>query len=113
MAWETRVSKLIAKADPSHEGLAFIRMPVDEFRLGTPDGTTHLWLVYEPMRETLFQLQHRLRRQRLAPPLFKFFVYCLLEAIDYLHTKCGLIHTGEQNPSQAIADSASRDVVQL
>lgn len=93
MAWETRVSKLIAGAEPLHEGLAFIRIPVDEFQLRELEGIRSC-LVYTPMRETLLQLQHRLQRQRLTPPLFKFFIYCLLEAIDYLHIKCGLIHTG-------------------
>lgn len=90
---ETMTSKLIANAKPSHEGLSFIRTPVDEFQLKGPEGI-HFCLVYKPMRETLFQLQHRLKRQRLALPLFKFFIYCFLEALDYLHTVCRLIHTG-------------------
>ncbi|TWU70527.1 hypothetical protein ED733_000803 [Metarhizium rileyi] len=85
-AWETRISRLIANVEPSHEGLEFIRTHIDEFIL-TGEKGTHSCLVYTPMRETLFQLQHRLRRQRLAPPLFKFFMYCLLQAVDYLHTK--------------------------
>ncbi|EGX93664.1 Protein kinase-like domain [Cordyceps militaris CM01] len=84
--WETRISKMIAMADPSHDGLSFLRIPIDEFRLETPSGV-HGCLVYTPMRTTLFQLQRTLKRQRLAPPLFKFFLYCLLEAVDYLHTK--------------------------
>ncbi|KAF5707384.1 kinase domain-containing protein [Fusarium mundagurra] len=89
---EMMYSKLISHAKPSHEGLSFIRIPIDEFRLQGPEGT-HLCLVYEPMRETLFQLQHRLRRKRLALPLFRFFMYCLLQALDYLHSECHLIHT--------------------
>ncbi|KID93619.1 protein kinase domain protein, partial [Metarhizium majus ARSEF 297] len=91
-AWETRISRLIANAEPSHEGLNFIRTHLDKFQL-PGEGGTHSCLVYTPMRETLFQLQHRLRGQRFAPPLFKFFMYCLLEAVDYLHTECHLIHT--------------------
>ncbi|ODA84203.1 hypothetical protein RJ55_02721 [Drechmeria coniospora] len=69
---ETRYSKLINHANPTHEGLSFLRVPIDEFKLKAATGT-HFCLVYEPMRETLFQLQHRLKRQRLALPLFKFF----------------------------------------
>ncbi|KID83605.1 protein kinase domain protein [Metarhizium guizhouense ARSEF 977] len=91
-AWEAGISKLIAHTEPSHEGLDFIRTHIDEFQL-TGENGTHTCLVYTPMRETLFQLQHRLRGQRLAPPLVKFFMYCLLKAVDYLHTKCRLIHT--------------------
>lgn len=94
---ETKYAKLINHADPSHEGLSFLRVPIDEFQLKTAAGT-HFCLVYEPMRETLFRLQHRLKRQRLALPLFKFFMYCLLQALDYLHTECRVIHTGKLAP---------------
>ncbi|EFY95971.2 protein kinase domain protein [Metarhizium robertsii ARSEF 23] len=83
-AWEAGISKLIAHADPSHEGLDFIRTHIDEFQL-TGENGTHTCLVYTPTRETLFQLQHRLRGQRLAPPLAKFFMYCLLEASPGYH----------------------------
>ncbi|RMZ75142.1 hypothetical protein DV738_g5643, partial [Chaetothyriales sp. CBS 135597] len=31
--WETRISKLIANAEPSHEGLDFVRTHIDEFKL--------------------------------------------------------------------------------
>jgi len=91
---ETENSKIICNANPSHEGIDFTRIPGDEFQL-PGQGGTHFCLVYEPMRETLFKLQHRLRTKRLAPPLFKFFIYCLLQAIDYLHTECKLIPTGK------------------
>lgn len=46
------------------------------------------------MRETLSQFQQRLPRQRLGLPLFKAYIFCLLQALDYLHTDCRLIHTG-------------------
>lgn len=95
-AWEAGISELIANAEPSHEaheGLDFIQTHIDEFQL-TGENWTNTCLVYTPMTETLFQLQHRLRGRRLAPPLVKFFMYRLLESVDYLHTKCRLIHTG-------------------
>ncbi|KJK74454.1 hypothetical protein H634G_10361 [Metarhizium anisopliae BRIP 53293] len=94
-AWEAGISELIANAEPSHEaheGLDFIQTHIDEFQL-TGENWTNTCLVYTPMTETLFQLQHRLRGRRLAPPLVKFFMYRLLESVDYLHTKCRLIHT--------------------
>ncbi|KAI0454936.1 hypothetical protein F5B21DRAFT_216707 [Xylaria acuta] len=47
---ETTNSKLIIAAKPSHEGLSFIRTPVDEIKLKGPDET-HSCLVYELMRE--------------------------------------------------------------
>lgn len=91
---ERRKSELIANAKPSHEGLSLIRTPIAEFQLEGPEGT-HICLVYEPMREILFQFQRRLPRERLGPPLFKLYTFLLLEALDYLHSECHLIHTGK------------------
>lgn len=85
--------KLIQDADMSHEGRSYVRLPIGHFDLRGPLGI-HTCLVYEPMRETLSQFQTRLPRERLSLPLFKLYIYILLQALDYLHTKCHLIHTG-------------------
>ncbi|KAK7212078.1 hypothetical protein V2G26_019256 [Clonostachys chloroleuca] len=45
------------------------------------------------MRETLLRFQRRWERQRIAPPFFEAYIYCLLRALDFLHTECHLIHT--------------------
>ncbi|KAH0593263.1 hypothetical protein MHUMG1_08985 [Metarhizium humberi] len=89
---EAAHSKRIAEADPSHEGLSFIRLPLEAFQLHAPQGT-YFCLVFEPMRETLFGLQRRLPGNRIPLQLFKLYVFCLLEALDYLHSVCHLIHT--------------------
>ncbi|KAF5599293.1 kinase domain-containing protein [Fusarium pseudoanthophilum] len=89
---ESKRSKLISSTNPSHPGLAFIRLPIDEFQLEGPQGT-HFCLVYKPMRETLYHWQRRLPEQRLPLPLFKSYVFLILQALDYLHTECHLIHT--------------------
>ncbi|KAI1149391.1 kinase domain protein [Nemania diffusa] len=89
---EREYLKLIANAKPSHEGLSFIRTPIDDFSIEGPKGT-HLCLVYQPMRETLFRLQQRCPEHRLPLPIFKLFTYYFLQALDYLHTECRLIHT--------------------
>ncbi|KAL1853634.1 hypothetical protein VTK73DRAFT_8914 [Phialemonium thermophilum] len=85
--------KLIQDADQSHEGRSYIRLPIGQFDLCGPLGM-HACLVYEPMRETLSQFRTRLPRGRVSMPLFKLYVYMLLQALDYLHTRCHLIHTG-------------------
>ncbi|KAH9988758.1 kinase domain protein [Xylariaceae sp. FL0662B] len=89
---EIKISNLLFNPETSHEGLGFVRIPLDHFQLRGPEGT-HSCLVYTPMRETLFKVQHRRAHQRLEPRLFKLIVYSLLLAIDYLHTECRLIHT--------------------
>ncbi|KAI0805371.1 kinase domain protein [Xylaria sp. FL0064] len=89
---EMRASKRISNPTTSHEGLHLIRTPIDEFQLKGPEGT-HSCFVYKPMRETISQFQHRLQRPKLDLRLFKFYTYCLLLSLDYLHTECRLIHT--------------------
>ncbi|KAI1154094.1 kinase domain protein [Nemania diffusa] len=89
---EAHILNLISNAEPSHESLGYIRAHIDEFELMGENGA-HYCLVYTPMRETIHQFQHRLQRDRIAPPLLKFYMYCLLHAVDYLHTKCHIIHT--------------------
>lgn len=66
-------SKIIASAKPTHEGLHYLRTPLDDFKLQGPRGM-HSCLVFKPMRETLFQFQQRLPRQRIPLPLFKLYI---------------------------------------
>ncbi|KAF5543910.1 kinase domain-containing protein [Fusarium mexicanum] len=89
---ESKRSKLISSTNPSHPGLSFIRLPIDEFQLEGPQGT-HFCLVYKPMRETLYHWQRRLPGERLPLPLFKSYAFLILQALDCLHTECHLIHT--------------------
>ncbi|KAF5611578.1 kinase domain protein [Fusarium subglutinans] len=89
---ESKRSKLISGTNLSHPGLSFIRLPIDEFQLEGPHGT-HFCLVYKPMRETLYHWQRRLPGERLPLPLFESYTFLILQALDYLHTECHLIHT--------------------
>lgn len=89
--------KLIQDADPSHVGRSYIRLLTDQFDLAGPEGT-HRCLVYEPMRETVAHYQLKMPRERLILPILKLHVYVLLQALDYLHTRCHLIHTGRSYP---------------
>lgn len=99
---EIAQSKIIANANASHPGLAYLRIPIDEFQLRGPQGT-HSCLVYEPMRETLYNFQRRMPRSRLPGPVFKSYMFLLLQALDYLHTECHLIHTGKNLNSPYIS----------
>lgn len=83
----------MTNANPEHDGFPFLRLPFDQFELNTPQGI-HFCLVYAPMRGTLFQFQHNLPSHRLPLQFLKLYMYCLLQAVDYLHTECQLIHTG-------------------
>lgn len=95
---------LIQNANPSHEGYPFIHTPLDHFDLSRSEGT-HTCLVYEPMRETLSQYQKRFPRRRIDVSIFKLHIYLILKALDYLHTKCQLIHTGKTRQVSLVAVS--------
>ncbi|TQV94686.1 protein kinase domain-containing protein [Cordyceps javanica] len=49
---EIENSKRISESDRSHDGLPYLRLPLETFQLSGPHGT-HSCLVYEPLRETL------------------------------------------------------------
>jgi hypothetical protein len=87
------LSQRIAKADPKHEGLRYVRIVLDSFEIQGQHGQ-HLCLVYVPMRETLSTFQRRMKNECIPSDLLKPLLKFLLTALDYLHTKCDVIHTG-------------------
>lgn len=46
------------------------------------------------MRETLSMYQRRFDGGRMPLPLVKTYIRVLLTGLDYLHTKCRIVHTG-------------------
>ncbi|KIW82289.1 hypothetical protein Z517_05316 [Fonsecaea pedrosoi CBS 271.37] len=89
---ELALSTQIAKANPTHEGLRYIRTVLDSFEAQSQFGV-HLCLVYVPMRETLSTFARRLQNGCLPGNLLKPLLKFLLTALDYLHTQCHIIHT--------------------
>ncbi|KAG6168525.1 hypothetical protein E4U22_002683 [Claviceps purpurea] len=101
--------KLISNANPSHEGLKYIRVPLDVFDLQGENGT-HSCLVFEPMRETLYKFQRDLPGEKFKVPLFKAYMYMLLKALDYLHTECRLIHTDIKDDNILLSPMPDSDI---
>lgn len=91
---ERDIEEHIAQQNPSHRGHAIIRTCLESFEVAGPEGN-HLCLVYEPMREPLWILQRRFVGQRLPLPIAKAYIFFLLVGLDYLHTECGVVHTGK------------------
>lgn len=90
---EVELSRHIAKAGPWHQGLQYVRLVLDSFEISGQHGN-HLCLVYEPMRETISTFQRRVQNERLPGTVMKPLLRFLLMGLDYLHTKCHVIHTG-------------------
>lgn len=81
------------QANPSCEGFKFVRTVIDHFELAGTRGT-HSCLVYEPMRETLKLFQKRMPDGKIPGPLLKAYLRFILLGLDYLHSECGIVHTG-------------------
>ncbi|KAI9703411.1 MAG: hypothetical protein M1820_005883 [Bogoriella megaspora] len=81
------------ETNPSHNGYPFVRTLFDSFEVVRSDGSMHLCLVYEPMREPLSLFQRRWEDGKLPPILLKIYLKLILQGLDYLHSECRIIHT--------------------
>ncbi|KAL1848485.1 hypothetical protein VTK73DRAFT_10126 [Phialemonium thermophilum] len=90
---EAQTLRVISGASTSLDASCLFNLPIDEFQLQGPEGTHHC-LVFQPLRETILETRSRLPGQRLPPLFAKYLTWTMLLALDYLHTRCGIIHTG-------------------
>lgn len=90
---ELNISRSL-RTNPSHKGFDTVRIVLDNF-VTTGPGGKHLCLVFEPMREPLWLFQQRLPKGKIPPPLLKVYLGFFLQALDYLHSECHIIHTGK------------------
>jgi hypothetical protein len=90
---ELNISRLL-ETNPTHNGFDSVRIVLDHFETIGPGGK-HLCLVFKPMREPLWLFQQRLPKGKIPPPLLKVYLGVFLQALDYLHSECRIIHTGE------------------
>jgi hypothetical protein len=67
---------------------------LDYFEVPAEDAP-HLCLVYELMREPLWIYKRRWDGGKVPPVLFKVYLKFLLQGLEYLHSECEVIHTGE------------------
>ncbi|KAF1961633.1 kinase-like protein [Byssothecium circinans] len=92
---ELEISNHIASEKSDESGHRYVRTVEDSFEISGPNGS-HLCLVFEPMREPIWLLRRKLGTDKVTRdflPFFKLYVIVLLDGLDYLHTKCSIIHT--------------------
>ncbi|KAJ9257019.1 hypothetical protein DTO195F2_5698 [Paecilomyces variotii] len=89
---ERNLEQYIARKNPLHRGHAFIRTHIDAFEVPGL-SRRHLCLVYEPMREPIWQLRQRFPGGKFPPSLVKAYIFILLHGLEYLHSECGVVHT--------------------
>ena len=90
---ELRNMQVIKNSNPQHEGWNFVRTLLDSFTLAGLHGN-HVCLIFEPLREPLWLLSQRFEGETIPSNLLKIMVQMLLQGLDYLHTECHIVHTG-------------------
>lgn len=97
---EATMLQKVASADTLHPGRRHVLEYYDTFVL---DGV-HICIVSEVLGPNLYNLTHRERsdpeetahgKVLLPLPILKSCLRQILLGLDYLHTSCGIIHTGE------------------
>ncbi|GES66813.1 related to dis1-suppressing protein kinase dsk1 [Aspergillus terreus] len=89
---ELEILRHVMRANQRHEGWQFVRKLLDSFSIqGT--AVSHVCLVFEPLRESLGRYCKRWQGGVMPPEIFKIILQEILQALDYLHTECHIIHT--------------------
>lgn len=95
-----------------HPGRQHVIEGLDAFLVEQADRWPHMCLVMELMRETLATQRRRLSVSGgggLHPAnvkLMKSIVKQVLQGLHYLHSECGIVHTGERRPAPPHAAAA-------
>lgn len=91
---ELNIYKSLEKGPKSHPGRGSVRSLLDVFEIYGPEGQ-HRCLVHPPMWESVATFLKRNPVERLPKPVLAFILHRLFLALDYLHTECQIVHTGE------------------
>ena len=77
----------------THPGRDVIRTLLDTFYIDGP-GDKHRCLVHPPLLESVLTSLRRNPVERLPSVILAVVLHRLFMALDYLHTECGVAHTG-------------------
>ncbi|KAH7316688.1 putative serine/threonine-protein kinase [Stachybotrys elegans] len=87
----------LSKVKSQHRARGILGTAIGSFGLESPNGSTHLALVFEPLREPLWLFRKRImgenRTTRPFLPIFKTYIQILLEGLDFLHSEGHVVHT--------------------
>ncbi|CAG9974142.1 unnamed protein product [Clonostachys byssicola] len=89
---EERILRHISKLNPHHQGWHFIRKLSDSFQLEGVYGGKHSCLILDALREPLWIYQQRYIDGFIPVGILKILLQMTLQALDYLHSECHVIH---------------------
>ena len=91
---EIKMYKQLNQGSMSHPGRASVRTALDTFKISGPDGE-HQCLVHTPLWDSVQTLLERNPVNKLPVEVLRVVLVRLFEALDYVHTECRVIHSGE------------------
>lgn len=89
---EIKLLERVAEADPKSLGARYVTAVVDHFMVNGSNGT-HVCMTFEVLGENLLSLIKRYKSRGIPMNLVKQIAKQMLLGLDYLHRKCGIIHT--------------------
>ncbi|KAI9478706.1 MAG: kinase-like domain-containing protein [Benjaminiella poitrasii] len=89
---EIKLLERVAEASPTCLGAQYVTAIVDHFMVKGPNGT-HVCMTFEVLGENLLSLIKRYKSRGIPINLVKQISKQMLLGLDYLHRKCGIIHT--------------------
>ncbi|XP_043936045.1 SRSF protein kinase 3 [Protopterus annectens] len=89
---EIKLLKCVRDSDPSDPKRETIVQLIDDFKISGVNGV-HVCMVLEVLGHQLLKWIIKSNYQGLPLPCVKNIVYQVLQGLDYLHTKCKIIHT--------------------
>ncbi|KAK8196819.1 kinase-like domain-containing protein [Phyllosticta capitalensis] len=94
---EPEIYSHLARIASNHPGQKVIRLPCDTFLAERKDiaGQQHQCLVFEPLGMSLKELCE-FSGGKVKPEVLKPIIRSILEALDFLHTEAGVVHTDIQ-----------------
>ncbi|XP_069566755.1 SRSF protein kinase 1b isoform X1 [Brachyistius frenatus] len=89
---EIKLLKSVRNTDPSDPNREKVVQMLDDFKISGMNGT-HVCMVFEVLGYHLLKWIIKSNYQGLPLPCVKSIIQQVLQGLDYLHTKCKIIHT--------------------
>uniref|UniRef100_A0A8C5W694 non-specific serine/threonine protein kinase n=1 Tax=Microcebus murinus TaxID=30608 RepID=A0A8C5W694_MICMU len=89
---EIRLLKSVRNSDPNDPNREMVVQLLDDFKLSGVNRT-HICMVFEVLGHHLLKWIIKSNYQGLPLPCAKKIIQQVLQGLDYLHTKCRIIHT--------------------
>ncbi|XP_042347319.1 SRSF protein kinase 1a isoform X1 [Plectropomus leopardus] len=89
---EIKLLRSVRNSDPNDPNREMVVQMVDDFKISGVNGT-HVCMVFEVLGHHLLKWIIKSNYQGLPLPCVKSIIRQVLQGLDYLHTKCQIIHT--------------------